>query len=48
MRIAIVNYMALAREVLRRLVATVPEHRIAWMAENGEEAIRKAAADRPE
>src|SRR5262245_22313144 len=48
MRIAIVNDLALAREVLRRLVLSVPEHKVAWMAENGEEAVRKAAQDRPD
>jgi two-component system response regulator WspF len=48
MRIAIVNDLALAREVLRRLVHSVPGYRVAWMAENGEEAVRKAAQDRPD
>jgi two-component system response regulator WspF len=48
MRIAIVNDLALAREVLRRLVRSVPGHEIAWMAEDGAEAVRKAAQDRPD
>jgi two-component system, chemotaxis family, response regulator WspF len=48
MRIAIVNDLSLAREVLRRLVLSVPGHSIAWMAEDGDEAVRKAAADRPD
>jgi two-component system, chemotaxis family, response regulator WspF len=48
MRIAIVNDLALAREVLRRLVLSVPGHTVAWMAENGEVAVRKAALDRPD
>jgi two-component system response regulator WspF len=48
MRIAIVNDLALAREVLRRLVQSVPGYRVAWTAENGEEAVRKAAQDRPD
>jgi two-component system response regulator WspF len=48
MRIAIVNDLALAREVLRRLVQSVSSYSIAWIAENGEEAVRKAAADRPD
>ena len=48
MRIAIVNDLALAREVLRRLVASAPGHVVAWTAENGEEAVRKAAQDRPD
>lgn len=48
MRIAIVNDMALAREVLRRLIVSIPGYAVAWMAENGEEAVRKAAQDRPD
>jgi len=48
MRIAIVNDLALAREVLRRLVLSVPGYSVAWTAENGEEAVRKAAKDRPD
>jgi two-component system response regulator WspF len=48
MRIAIVNDLALAREVLRRLVHSVPGYQVAWTAENGEEAVRKAAQDRPD
>jgi two-component system response regulator WspF len=48
MRIAIVNDLALAREVLRRLVLSVPGYSVAWTAENGEEAVRKAALDRPD
>jgi two-component system, chemotaxis family, response regulator WspF len=48
MRIAIVNDLALAREVLRRLVASVPGYTVSWQAVNGEEAIRKAAADLPD
>jgi two-component system response regulator WspF len=48
MRIAIVNDMALAREVLRRLVLSVPGHEVAWMAEDGAEAVRKAGQDRPD
>jgi two-component system, chemotaxis family, response regulator WspF len=48
MRIAIVNDLALAREVLKRLVISVPGYTVAWTAENGEEAARKAAQDRPD
>src|SRR5207248_10172690 len=47
MRIAIVNDLTLAREVRRRLVLSVPGNAGAWAAANGEEAVRKAAADRP-
>ena len=48
MRIAIVNDLSLAREVLRRLVLSVPGYTIAWIAEDGDDAVRKAAADRPD
>ena len=48
MRVAIVNDLALAREVLRRLVLSVPGYSVAWMAEDGDEAIRKTAEDRPD
>lgn len=48
MRIAIVNDLALAREVLRRVVASIPGYSVAWFAEDGEVAVRKAAADRPD
>jgi two-component system response regulator WspF len=47
MRIAIVNDLGLAREVLRRLV-TSAGHVVAWVAENGEVAVCKAAQDRPD
>jgi two-component system response regulator WspF len=47
-RIAIVNDLGLAREVLRRLVLSVPGHAVAWAAADGEEAVRKAAQDRPD
>jgi two-component system response regulator WspF len=48
MRVAIVNDLALAREVLQRLVLSAPEHTVAWMAENGREAVRLAAQNRPD
>src|SRR5579885_315762 len=48
MRVAIVNDMALAREVLRRLVQSVPGYSIAWVAGDGAEAVQKAATDRPD
>jgi two-component system response regulator WspF len=48
MRIAIVNDLALAREVLRRLVVSVPGYSVAWTANDGDEAVKKAAADRPD
>ena len=48
MRIAIVNDLSLAREVLRRLVLSVPGYSVAWVAEDGDDAVRKAIADRPD
>jgi two-component system response regulator WspF len=48
MRIAIVNDLSLAREVLRRVVLSAPGHSVAWVAEDGEEAVKKAIADRPD
>src|SRR5262249_59827812 len=48
MRIAIVNDLALAQVVLRRLVESVPGYTIAWTAADGAEAVRLAAADRPD
>jgi two-component system response regulator WspF len=48
MRVAIVNDLALAREVLRRLVQSVPGYTIAWVAQDGAEAVDRAAADRPD
>jgi two-component system response regulator WspF len=48
MRVAIVNDLALAREVLRRLVLSASGNAVAWTAENGEEAVHKAARDRPD
>jgi two-component system, chemotaxis family, response regulator WspF len=48
MRIAIVNDLLMAVELLRRVVSSVPGYQIAWIAMNGEEAVRKAHTDRPD
>ena len=48
MRIAIVNDLALAQAVLRKVVESVPGYAVAWTAADGAEAVRKAAADRPD
>ena len=48
MRIAIVDDLALARETLRRFVSGLPGHTVAWVAEDGEQAVQRAAADRPD
>lgn len=48
MRIAIVNDMILAIEALRRVLMSVSEHQIAWVAHTGTEAVIKCACDRPD
>ncbi len=48
MRIAIVNDMPLAVAVLRRVVESCADYRIAWVAADGADAVGKAAADRPD
>lgn len=48
MRIAVVNDMPLAVEVLRRVIAMAPEHDLAWVAVNGREAVEKCLQDRPD
>jgi two-component system, chemotaxis family, response regulator WspF len=48
MRIAIVNDMGMAVEVLRRVVTSVPSYEVAWIARDGEQAVRMCAADVPD
>jgi two-component system response regulator WspF len=48
MRIAIVNDLSLAVEILRRIVVSVPSYAVAWIARNGAEAVEKCRADRPD
>jgi chemotaxis response regulator CheB len=48
MRIAIVNDLSLAVEVLRRLVRSVPEYEVAWTAADGIEAVEKCGRDCPD
>ena len=48
MKIAIVNDVPLAREALRRVVTSVPEFNVAWLACDGAEAVEKTKADRPD
>jgi two-component system response regulator WspF len=48
MRIAIVNDMNLALEVLRRVVLSRPGYQIAWTASNGREAVEKCLKDTPD
>ena len=48
MRIGITNDTVLAREALRRVVLSSPDHDIAWMARDGAEAIAMARQDPPD
>jgi two-component system response regulator WspF len=48
MRIAIVNDLSLAVEILRRIVLDSAVHKVAWVAQTGEEAIRKCEVDTPD
>ncbi|MDZ8053056.1 MAG: chemotaxis response regulator protein-glutamate methylesterase [Aulosira sp. ZfuVER01] len=48
MRIAIVNDMLMAVEVLRRILSNIPEYDLAWVAYDGMEAVRKCAVDTPD
>jgi len=47
-RIAIVNDVRTASEALRRVVATMPGHEVAWIAADGVEAVTLANRDRPD
>jgi len=48
MRIGIVNDVRAACEALRRVVDSLPDHEIAWMAADGVEAVAMAKRDRPD
>jgi two-component system, chemotaxis family, response regulator WspF len=48
MRIAIVNDMVMAVEALRRVVKSCPEYSVAWIARDGDEAVKRCAEDRPD
>lgn len=48
MRIGIVNDTQLAVEVMRRVLSTQAEHVVAWVAQDGAEAVARCAADRPD
>ncbi|MFM2124103.1 MAG: hypothetical protein RL328_554 [Acidobacteriota bacterium] len=48
MRIGIVNDVPLAVEALRRVVTSLPEYQVAWIAKDGEEAVRACAIDTPD
>jgi two-component system, chemotaxis family, response regulator WspF len=48
MRVGIVNDLAIAREVLRRVVTSMPGYSVAWFANDGDEAVARTASDRPD
>ena len=48
MRIAIVNDLQVATEVLRRVVCSQVGYSVAWTAASGEEAVRKCVNDPPD
>lgn len=48
MRIGIVDDMAMAREALRRVVSSVPDNQIVWLAVDGAEAIEQVRRDKPD
>jgi two-component system chemotaxis response regulator CheB/two-component system response regulator WspF len=48
MNIGIANDLPLAVEALRRVIALRPEHRVLWVAANGEEAVDFCAAQTPD
>ncbi len=48
MRIAIVNDVRAASEALRRVVASLPGHEVAWLAADGVEAVALAKRDCPD
>ncbi len=48
MRIAIVNHDLQIREILRRILASVPGYQMVWMAGSCAEAVQKCATERPD
>lgn len=48
MKIAIVNDALIASEALRRVLMTVPEYEISWIAADGAEAVKMCARDTPD
>lgn len=48
MRIGIVNDLRLVRETLRRLVESIPGKSVAWLANDGQEAIDRAREQTPD
>lgn len=48
MRVAVVNDSKLAAESLRRVIASSTRHQVAWIAEDGVEAVQRCQRDRPD
>jgi two-component system, chemotaxis family, response regulator WspF len=48
MRIGIVNDTLMSVEALRRVVTSVPEHEVSWIARDGVQAVALCAADTPD
>ncbi len=48
MRIAIANAQPAAAGLLKKLIASLPGHTLAWVAANGQEALEKCRRDRPD
>ena len=48
MRIALVNDVVTALEAMRRVIISTREHRIAWIAQDGAEALELCARDTPD
>lgn len=48
MRIAIVNDLPLAAEVMRRVIVSSSKHEVAWIARDGAEAVARCQRDRPD
>ena len=48
MRIALVNDMATALEAMRRMILSTREHRLAWIARDGAEAVDLCSRDIPD
>ena len=48
LRVGIVNDVGLARETLRRLIEQLDGTEVAWLAEDGKQAVERCASDRPD
>ena len=48
MKIAIVNDLAIAQTALQKVLQTVPDYQVIWTAQNGAEAVKKCAQNKPD